>query len=118
MLILTMKLVDNRSSCRHACHCQHNFWKAGDAKPYATIKSVGIGQDAKAHHWLAIVWLFGVFALALGFVAYSSQVVDGKVVENHIHHIDSLLHWWDLVASVFCFCDRLSSGLGAGIFNI
>ena len=44
------------------------FWKAGDAKPYATIKSVGIGQDAKAHHWLATVWLFGVFALALELV--------------------------------------------------
>ena len=47
------------------------FWRSGEDAPYATIKSVGVGQDAKAHHQMAIYWLIGVFACAFGLSAWT-----------------------------------------------
>ena len=48
------------------------FWKVGDEQPYATIKSVGVGQDASDHHWMATLWLAGVLLLAYVLVIYNS----------------------------------------------
>lgn len=49
------------------------FWKAGESQPYATIKSVGVGQDAKSHHWMGGLWLVGMFGLVFGIVVYASE---------------------------------------------
>ncbi len=47
------------------------FWKVGELQPYATIKSVGMGQDAKAHQNVATSWLIGMLLLTFLFSIFS-----------------------------------------------
>lgn len=55
------------------------FWKVGDDAPYATIKSIGIGQDATTHQGVAAKWLFVMALLSIATALAAIIFNDGRL---------------------------------------
>lgn len=49
------------------------FWRHTDAEPYAIVKSMGVGQDAKAHHPMAVYWLLSMLSVAVGLSVWTAR---------------------------------------------